>query len=335
MSTDRMLRLPWTNVYGLARTLAALGTAGTLIFSSAETLFRPVATLGDYPPCDGALSASAFCAAKHSYSGLTWIMYGCVAVLLIAASGWRPRLTALPHAYVNYSVFSGIAINDGGDQVALILSVLFVLPSLGDPRRWHWNEPPAFTGARGQRVWALLGLSSLVMLRLQMSVIYFQAAVAKLPHAEWADGTAMWYWAQDLNFGAAPWLSWLIDPIVATPVGVALMTWVPLVIELSLAVALLLPQRYRYWAMWLGFFFHLCIASVMGLWSFALAMAAGITVLCMPLGSHIRRGTEDGRQTEPAPAVEPAEAPQTDRAEQAQQKEQSDVSAPDKTAALP
>ncbi|MGW3461074.1 sporulation-delaying protein SdpB family protein [Streptomyces olivaceoviridis] len=330
-----MLRLPWTNVYGLARTLAALGTAGTLIFSSAETLFRPVATLGDFPPCHGVLSASAFCAAKDSYSSLTWIIWGCVAVLLITASGWRPRLTALPHAYVNYSVFSGIAINDGGDQVALILSVLFVLPALGDARRWHWNEPPAFTGSRSQRVWALLGLSSLVMLRLQMSVIYFQAAVAKLPHAEWADGTALWYWAQDVNFGAAPWLSWLIDPVVATPVGVALMTWIPLVIELSLSVALLLQQRYRYWAMWSGLLFHLCIAAVMGLWSFALAMAAGITVLCLPLGSHLRRRTEEDQKTEPEPAVEPMKSPHATRAEQGQQKKQPGPSAPDRTATLP
>lgn len=94
------------------------------------------------------LSASAFCAAKDSYSRLTWIMYGCVAVLLIAASGWRPRLTALPHAYVNYSVFSGIAINDGGDQVALILSVLFVLPSLGDARPHGRGDHGAVHAAR-------------------------------------------------------------------------------------------------------------------------------------------------------------------------------------------
>ncbi|WP_353945228.1 sporulation-delaying protein SdpB family protein [Streptomyces sp. HUAS MG91] len=304
MSTDRMLRLPWTNVYGLSRSLVALGTAGTLAFSSAETLFRPVATLGTYPPCDGVLAASAFCAAKDSYTGLSWIMYGCVVVLLVAASGWRPRLTALPHAYVNYSVFSGIAINDGGDQVALILSVLFVLPALGDARRWHWGEPPQPSASRGARIWALLGVSSLAVLRLQMSVIYFQSAVAKLPHAEWYDGTALWYWAQDVNFGAAPWLSWLTGPVVATPVGVALMTWVPLAIEMFLAAALLLPQRYRYWAMWPGFAFHLSIALVMGLWSFALAMIGGILVLCMPLGSHIRkRAPADGSERSVGGAV--------------------------------
>ncbi|MBH1938633.1 HTTM domain-containing protein [Streptomyces sp. AV19] len=282
--------LPWTNVYGLARTLVALGTAGTLAVSSAETLFRPVATIGDYPLCTSTTAASVFCLAPHDYAHLTWIKWACVLVLLIVASGWRPRLTAIPHAYINYSIFSGIAIADGGDQIALILSVLFILPAIGDRRRWHWEPQQQASGTRAASVLALIGASGLFMVRAQMVVLYFQAAVAKLPHAEWQDGTAMWYWGSNLDFGPASWINTLIRPIITTPLGVGLMTWVPLVIELSLAICLLLPQRLRWWVMNAGLFFHLSIALVMGLWSFALAMAAGILVLCQPLGGsiHIR-----------------------------------------------
>ncbi|MFJ2824826.1 sporulation-delaying protein SdpB family protein [Streptomyces toxytricini] len=299
--------LPWTNVYGLARTLVALGTAGTLAASSAETLFRPVATIGDYPACTSTTAASVFCLAPDNHTHLGWLTWACVIVLLVTASGWRPRLTALPHAYVNYSVFSGIAIVDGGDQIALVLSVLLALPAIGDKRRWHWQpapdtEPQTRTGL----MLALVGVSGLVLLRLQMVVVYFQAAVAKLPHAEWQDGTAMWYWAGNLDFGPAPWLDTLVAPVIGTPLGVALLTWVPLVIELSLAVSPLLPQRLRWWAMGAGLLFHLSIALVMGLWSFALAMAGGIVVLCLPLGSAIRLSTT-------GPAAAPAAAPAAGR----------------------
>ncbi|MFI5825308.1 sporulation-delaying protein SdpB family protein [Streptomyces rishiriensis] len=289
--TQRPIPLPWTNVYGLARTLVALGTAGTLAASSAETLFRPVATIGDYPLCTSTTAASVFCLAPHNYTHLAWIKWACVLVLLVVASGWRPRFTALPHVYINYSVFSGIAIADGGDQVALILSMLFVLPAIGDKRRWHWEPQQQASESRTAPLLALLGTSALVMVRLQMVVIYFQAAVAKLPHAEWQDGTAMWYWGSNLDFGPAPWLNTLIAPIIATPLGVALMTWIPLSIELSLAIGLLLPQRQRWWVMSAGLLFHLSIALIMGLWSFALAMAGGILVLCQPLGGsiHVRR----------------------------------------------
>ncbi|GAA0336223.1 sporulation-delaying protein SdpB family protein [Streptomyces blastmyceticus] len=289
MRNAQRILLPWTNVYGLARTLVALGTAGTLAASSAQTLFRPVATIGDYPPCRSTTSASLFCLAPDNYSHLTWLKWVCVVALLVIASGWYPRFTAVPHAYINYSVFSGISIVDGGDQIALILSVLFMLPAVGDRRRWHWQQPngrPSDTQAT--RILALMGISGLVVLRLQMVVVYAQAVIAKLPHREWQDGTAMWYWGSHLDFGPAPWIDALIAPVIATPVGVAAMTWIPLVIECLLMLCLLLPQRIRWWAMGAGIAFHLCIALVMGLWSFALAMSGGIVVLCMPLGATIR-----------------------------------------------
>ncbi|MDH6229325.1 MULTISPECIES: sporulation-delaying protein SdpB family protein [Streptomyces] len=300
---QRLIPHPWTNVYGLARTLVALGTAGTLAASSAETLFRPVATIGDYPACNSTTAASLFCLSPDNYSHLTWLKWACVAVLLVVASGWRPRYTALPHAYVNYSVFSGIAIVDGGDQIALILSVLFVLPALGDRRRWHWNHRGDHTPPRrATALLALIGVSGLVMLRLQMIVVYFQAAIAKLPHAEWQDGTAMWYWGSNLDFGPAPWLDTLVAPVITGALGVALLTWTPLAIEISLVLSPLLPPRLRWWVMGAGFLFHLGIALMMGLWSFALAMSGGILVLCLPLGSalHIRTTRND---TEQQPAL--------------------------------
>ncbi|MBC3986346.1 HTTM domain-containing protein [Streptomyces sp. AC536] len=295
MVADRLVVLPWSNVYGLARTLVALGTAGTLAFSSVDTLFRPVALAGDFPPCQGATSAAVFCMAEGDRTGLAWLKWLCVVILLVVASGWRPAFTALPHAYVSYSVFAGIAISDGGDQIGLILSMLFVLPALGDPRRWHWQAPPSGTGSRARRGWALIGSSGLLMLRLQMSVVYFNACVAKLPHQEWYDGTAMWYWSTNLSFGAPTWLDAIVRPVVSTSWGVALMTWLPLFIEITLAAALLLPPRMRYAAMWAGLLFHFAIGLMMGLWSFALAMAGGILVLCLPPGTAITR-----RRTRPA-----------------------------------
>ncbi|MBB1262015.1 sporulation-delaying protein SdpB family protein [Streptomyces alkaliterrae] len=291
MSTGtRTMPLPWTNLYGLARTLVALGTAGTLAFSSAETLFRPVATVGPHPPCDGFAAASVFCfapAGEESYTGLAVLKWACVLVLLVVASGWRPRLLAVPHLYVNFSVFTAIAIGDGGDQIALVLSLLLTLPALGDGRRWHWQRPDEEELSRSRRAWAVLGITSVIVLRLQMSVLYFQAAVAKLPHAEWHDGTAMWYWGNSLHFGAPPWMSPAVNAVVSTSWGVAALTWLPLVVEMLLCASLLLPQRVRWHVMWAGLFFHLMIAVVMGLWSFALAMSGGVVLLCAPLGAHL------------------------------------------------
>lgn len=280
----RRVPVPWTNVYGLARTLLALGTLGTLAFSSTSTLFRPVATQGTYPVCKSLMRAGVFCLAPEN--GLTAARWLCVAVLLLVAAGWRPRWTALPHAWVSFSVFTEIAIPDGGDQITSVLSALLALTALGDPRRWHWRRLPEGAAARHRRA-VLLGTTGLVLARLQMSFLYFQSSVAKLPHAEWADGTAMWYWGHSLMFGAPGPLQPLVDPVLASPVGVALLTWTPLAIEICLAASLLLAQRWRWRVFAAGVLFHLSIAVMMGLWSFALAMIGGLVVLCFPLGSHL------------------------------------------------
>ncbi|MFD6532732.1 sporulation-delaying protein SdpB family protein [Streptomyces sp. NPDC060184] len=313
--------VPWTNVYGLARTLLALGTLGTLAFSSTSTLFRPVATQGYYPICKATMRAGVFCLAPGN--GLTAARWLCVAVLLVVASGWRPRWTALPHAWVSFSVFTEIAIPDGGDQITAVLSALLALTALGDPRRWHWQRLPEGAAAPRRRA-VLLGATGLVLARVQMSFLYFQSCVAKLPHAEWADGTAMWYWGHSLMFGAPGPLRPLVDPVLASTAGVALLTWIPLAIEISLAASLLLAQRWRWRVFAAGVLFHLSIAVMMGLWSFALAMIGGLVILCFPLGSHLdvtppravrrmlRRNTDahpdlpapaaDGRERRPSPA---------------------------------
>ncbi|MER5214254.1 hypothetical protein ABT063_27705 [Streptomyces sp. NPDC002838] len=165
-------------------------------------------------------------------------------------------------------------------------ALLLTLPALGDRRRWHWS---AIDSATMHPRWLLLaGTSSLIVVRLQMSFVYFQACVSKLPHAEWADGTGMWYWGNSLAFRAPGWLHPLISPVIANPIGVAALTWIPLFIEISLAAALLVPQRVRYVLLAAGVSFHLSIAVMMGLWSFAPAMGAGLMLLCLPLGGQLR-----------------------------------------------
>ncbi|MFI0719536.1 sporulation-delaying protein SdpB family protein [Streptomyces sp. NPDC021224] len=280
----RPVAVPWTSVYGLTRTLLATGTMGTLAFSSTGTLFRPVATQGNYPICKGAVRAGLFCVAPDGH--LTATRWLCVLVLVAVACGRRPRWTALPHAWVSFSVFTETAIPDGGDQITAVLSLLLALTALGDPRRWHWERLRDGAAARHRRA-VLLGATGLVLARIQMSFLYFQSSVAKLPHAEWADGTAMWYWGHSLAFGAPGPLQPLVYPVLASPTGVALLIWTPLVIEIGLAASLLLAQRWRWRVFAAGVLFHLSIAVMMGLWSFALAMIGGLVVLCFPLGSHL------------------------------------------------
>jgi antimicrobial peptide system SdpB family protein len=281
--------VPWGSWLGLARTLLATATAGTLVFSDADTLFTPILGRGAGPHCSGLTSVGAFCLAGREHADL--VRWACVAVLLVVASGWRPRITALPHWWIAFSVSTSLSIPDGGEQVNQVLALLLVPVLLADRRRWHWQPPPAADrvvrpGGRGVLPVAT-AVVLLVAIRIQVAGIYFQASVAKLSKAEWADGTVMYYWLNHHSFGAPGWLQPVTDALVDQPVSLALLTWTPLVIEFALAVSLLLRSAVRWWLLPFGVLLHVGIAVLMGLWSFSLTMVAAQVLLLVPMGKHL------------------------------------------------
>ena len=213
---------PWSNVYGLARSLLALSSAATLLFSPTGALFRPLVNRADYPYCEGFSELSLYCVpGLGSVEVRHWIAF---AVLLVIASGWRPRWTALPHWWVAISFPASATMVDGGDQVASILSLLLLPVALLDGRRWHWSGAGDADGAA--RIEArLVALSALVAIRLQVAGIYFHAFLGKFAVTEWVDGTVLYYWTRHPNFGAPGWLEPVVAPLVTHPFGVVALTW--------------------------------------------------------------------------------------------------------------
>jgi len=270
---------PWTNVYGLARTLLALGTALTLTFSHSTSLFRPTVGIPEAPVCHDLSRGSLFCMVPSDQLEVgRWIA---VLLLLVVASGWRPRLTGILHWWLSFSLVTTAVLVDGGDQVTSILTLLLIPVTLTDPRRWHWQPAAAATGAseRGR----LVALSALWMIRIQMAGIYFHASIGKFPVQEWADGTAVYYWFTDPSFGLTAWLRPLGLPLLTHPMSVTALTWGTLVLETLLFTGLVMDRKHRKWLLPLGIAFHGGIVLVHGLVSFALAMWAGLTLFLRPV----------------------------------------------------
>ncbi|MCZ7421244.1 MULTISPECIES: sporulation-delaying protein SdpB family protein [unclassified Micromonospora] len=318
--------VPWGSWLGLARTLLATATAATLVFTDADALFTPLLSRGPGPHCTGLSDIGAFCLAGPEHANL--VRWACVAVLLVVASGWRPRFTALPHWWIAFSVSTSVSIPDGGEQVNQVLTLLLVPVLLADPRQWHWQPaPPADRVVRPGGRGVVLVATAVVLLfaiRLQVAGIYFQASVAKLSKPEWADGTVMYYWLNHHSFGAPGWLQPVTDALVTRPVPVALLTWTPLVIEFALAVSLLLRPAVRWWLLPFGVLLHVGIAVLMGLWSFSLAMLAAQVLLLVPMGANLpgswravrnlvgHRGAQQPGEDAPDVVVESTKRPKKD-----------------------
>ncbi|ASW52923.1 sporulation-delaying protein SdpB family protein [Plantactinospora sp. KBS50] len=290
----RLAVAPWSSSLGLGRTLLALGSALTLIATPTDVLLSGGGVI-PRAGCSGDSAAGAFCVLPVWDGAL--MRWCAVAALLLVASGWRPRLTAVPHWYLSWSLLVNSAVPDGGDQLAAILTLLLIPVGLTDRRRWHWQAPapapsspdhddrtdPGHAGTA-----ALIAYAAIMLIRLQVAAVYFQSSIAKLGVAEWADGTAMYYFLQHQLFGAPPWLSPVTDIVTHSPLGVSLLTWTPLAIEFAIAVAILLRPPARRVLLVLGFAFHATIGLTMGLVSFGLAMCGALLLYLLPIGHQLR-----------------------------------------------
>jgi antimicrobial peptide system SdpB family protein len=275
---------PWTNVYGLARSLLALAGALTLGFNRSAVLFRPLAGHNFKPPMciSGLQKLDLFCALPGPLPLRQWVA---TLLLLVVASGWRPRITGVIHWFVALSFQLSATTLDGGDQATAVLALLLLPVTLTDDRRWHWSSRAVPTGSplsEREECKRLVARVGLMMARIQVAVIYFHAATGKLKVTEWVDGTAMYYWMTHPVFGANSTLKpWLL-PLLENSVSVCLLTWGVIALEMFLLMGLLATRPARRWLLAMGILFHSAIIFVQGLTSFGMVMFAALVLYLRP-----------------------------------------------------
>jgi antimicrobial peptide system SdpB family protein len=293
---------PWTNVYGLARSMLAAATLLTLLADSGERLFHPLVV--DDPGVfdrSAVVGASLFFLARHHLVAAKGVA---IVVLLLVIVGWRPRFTALPHWWISFSFAASASMVDGGDLVASTLTLLLLPVALTDTRRWHWSG----TGSAGTAA-SIAAQTGWMLIRVQMAVVYLFAAVLKIPNEEWSNGTALYYWWRNPSFGAPgllrPLTDWLGRTVLVVP-----LTWSVLLLELALAACLVAPLRFRTRVLPVAILFHVGIALIHGMPTFALIMSGALVLYLRPpwrpfAVPELRRRTapQASKQLEPSPVA--------------------------------
>lgn len=274
---------PWTSVYGAARTSIAFGTFITLVGNDADVLFRPMGRT---------LTEAAHEAVMHINFFALWgdelesARLVAAAILLAVMAGYRPVFTGVLHYWISASFAAACVPAQGGDHVAVVLSLLLLPVTLTDFRQWHWQKPPSLDKVR-QHVLAHVAWSSIFVARLQVGVIYLWAGTSKLVVPEWRDGTAVYYWFLDPKIGLPVEYHQLVLPILANPWAVSLLTWLPVVLELALFAAVVMRREARPFLLPIAVLFHLGNVVVFGLVSFFFSMLGALIVLLVPINRHI------------------------------------------------
>jgi antimicrobial peptide system SdpB family protein len=264
----------WTVLLGVARSLLALATGLTLLFTNTQTLFSSNPSLMDKSICTGIDGANLFCLVSSSQLHLAHFF--ALLGLALVASGWQPRWTGVLHWWIAWSYHQAGTFVDGGDQVNMILTLLLVPVSLTDPRAWHWQRAASQDHDFERPMAKLIASGWLSFIRLQVAVIYFHAATAKFGVPEWLNGTAVYYWFGSATLGMPDWLHPILDPLLNSAACVLAITWGTMLLEILLVLGLLANTPYRRTLLKLGLVFHAGIAVVFSLSSFMLAMDAAL-----------------------------------------------------------
>lgn len=159
-------RNPWTNVYGLARSIIALSSLLTLLINHPSLIMKPASGISSYPACK--MNLSLFCLGENNYMMLNLFRWVCIVILVLVVIGWRPRITGVLH--VSYSLQSSLIVIDGGEQAAAVMTFLLLPITLTDPRKWHWSTRPI----EGKRTLGkITAFISYFVIRIQVAVLYF------------------------------------------------------------------------------------------------------------------------------------------------------------------
>lgn len=258
----------WTNFLGLGRGLLAIGTLLTLLLNSNNTLFYTGINNEITHLCEIS-NISIFCLLSDNLDLAKIIS---ISILIIVILGIYPRFTCIPHWWITHSFVSSSTVIDGGDQISSIIALLLIPICLFDKRKWHWS-----TKFYNHNFYEkTIAFFFYLLISIQVSVIYFHAAVGKFEVSEWVQGTAVYYWFTHPLFGANSLIEPILEPILKSPFLLTCITWSVMILELFLAFCIFFKLKIRIFALILGLIFHFFIIIIHGLVSFYFAMASSL-----------------------------------------------------------
>ncbi|MGB4774166.1 MAG: sporulation-delaying protein SdpB family protein [Daejeonella sp.] len=254
----------------IARSCLALGSIITLLFNSPILLFSPTSNTNPSHVFD-LTKISIFYISYPNYLYVAIIVS--IIILLSVIIGIYPRITCFFQWWISYSIFNSSYVIEGGDQITSILTLLLIPICLTDNRINHWKYK---TQSKRLDFLYYNAVFAYWIIRLQMAILYLNASISKLKVNEWVNGTALYYWFTEPNFGMPNYLYPLIMPLIEDRLILPIFTWSVILCEFFLFLAFNFNNNWRRRWLVIGILFHLGIFVIHGLFSFFLAMTGGL-----------------------------------------------------------
>lgn len=192
--------------------------------------------------------------------------------LYIIASGWRPQYTGIIHWYIAYTLQWSATTIDGGEQINTVLTFLLIPITLLDRRKNHFYKTVENCNNFYSKYITWLFM---ILIKIQVGIIYLNAALERLKNPEWADGTALYYFFSDPIFGLPPYQLNVLEPLLNSPF-IILVTWAVTVFELFLVICMFASSPLKRFGHNLGIIFHIGIIFTIGIVTFGITMCAAV-----------------------------------------------------------
>jgi len=202
-----------------------------------------------------------------------------ILILLSVIIGFIQQITSILHWWVAFSFMNYCPFINGGDEIHSILTLFLIPICVSDNRLNHWQKAKNIK----KPIKNFISNTTLFVIKVQVSIIYLHAAVGKLFETDWLNGTGLYYWFNNSFFGMPDFLSNTVNYFLSIGWFSLFSTWAVIVLELLLAGGLIINPKYKHTLYLMGVSFHLLIFLMIGLFSFASVMIAGLTLYLYPL----------------------------------------------------
>lgn len=269
----------------ISRSILALSTLLTLVFNNTEHLF-PKYHLDrlKYESYDF-INYNIFIILDNN---LILCKIICITILSLVILGIYPRILSILHFYISYSFFHSTLVQEGGDQINLILCLLIIPLCFFNNRILGWK----YEYKNLKKYQEQIIKATLFIVQIQMSYLYFEATILKIPVEDWSNGTAVYYWFNSNVFGFNNTMKAIFDSITNI-YTISFITWSVILLEFFLCISIFLEQKYKYIAFRLGFIFHFMIIIIHGLPTFSFTIIAGLIMYLFDFNKSFNQNIQE------------------------------------------
>lgn len=247
----------------IGRAIIALGQLIFLLFTSQEIRFADAISQTHGARCHGWSQASVYCLVGSENVMLADAVV--VLGLILVISGLYPRWTGLLHLYLTYAISTTHTVSDGGKSALLVMVAVLALVSLSDERRHAYTtdlDADCIAKPMGR-----ISQTAILFGRLFLCLLYAAAAIGGL----WTHDASSEQSAPNTFFG--DWFQILGTPwSFAHHWPLALAVWVPVALEILIAINILGTANMRRAAFTFVVILHAGTALSSGLLGFGLIM---------------------------------------------------------------